>query len=82
MGSCIFFRVLSLMGYYKIIEYSSLYSRSLFIYFIYRRVSVLILTSQFILPPPSFPFGKHKFVFYVCESFSVLEISSFVYMYV
>ena len=29
------------------------------------------------LPSP-FPFGNHKFVFYVCESLSVLQINSFV----
>ena len=31
-----------------------------------------------IYPSPPFPFGNHKFVFYDCDSLSVLEISSFV----
>ena len=31
--------------------------------------------------PSSFPFGNPKFVFYVCESLSVLEISSFVSLF-
>ena len=34
--------------------------------------------SKFILPPVLLPFGKHKFVFYVCESISVLYIYSLV----
>ena len=33
--------------------------------------------SQFI-PLPPFPAGNHKFVFYICDSISVLYISSFV----
>ena len=28
--------------------------------------------SQFIPPPPPVPFGNHKFVFYICDSISVL----------
>ena len=49
-----------------------LYSRSLLvIYFIYCRVYVSIPISQFIFPTP-FPFGNHKFAFYVCGSISVL----------
>ena len=36
-----------------------------------------ILISQFI-PPPTLSPGKHKFVFYICDSTSVLKISSFV----
>ena len=39
----------------------------MFIYFIYRSVSV---NPEFpIYPSPPFPFGNHKFVFYVCESY-------------
>ena len=38
---------------------------------------MLIVNCSFI-PPPAFHFGNHKFVFYVCESVSVLYISSFV----
>ena len=47
-----------------------LYSRSSFIYFIYSSVYLLIPNSQLSLP--AFPFGNHMFVFYVCESISVL----------
>ena len=35
--------------------------------FIYSSVYLLIPNSQFI-PPPPFPFGNHKFVFYVCNT--------------
>ena len=43
--------------------------------------SVCICQSQtpsLSLPLPAVPFGNHKFVFKVCESVSVLQISSFV----
>ena len=30
------------------------------------------------IPPPLFPLGNHKFVFYICDSISVLKIGSFV----
>ena len=33
--------------------------------------------SQFI-PPQPFPLGNRKFVFYICDSISVFQISSFV----
>ena len=32
----------------------------------------LSVTNSYFIPPPHFPFGHHKFVFYVCESISVL----------
>ena len=32
-----------------------------------------------VCPISTFSFGNHKFVFYICESVSVLKISSFVY---
>ena len=57
---------------YKI-EFPVLYSRSLlFIYFPYNNFYVLISNSYFIPHVPTFSFGSHKFVFYVCESFSFL----------
>ena len=34
-------------------------------------------SSQFI-PPPPLPPGNHTFVFHICDSISVLQISSFV----
>ena len=42
---------------------------------------VCINPKLLISPPPPFPIGNHKFVFYVCESLSVLEISSFVSLF-
>ena len=53
----------------------TLYSESvLFISFTHGSMLLLIPYSQFILPTPlaAFPFGNHKFVFYVCESVSIL----------
>ena len=43
----------------------------LFIYFINSSFYLLIPNSYFIPPQHPFSFGKHKFLFYVCESVSV-----------
>ena len=43
---------------------------TLFTYFIYSSLYLLIPNSYFIPPPPPFPFGNPKFVLYVCESIS------------
>ena len=57
---------------------SVLYSRSLLaIYFIYSSVYMSIPTFQ-LIPSPDSPPGSHKFVFYICNSISVLQVSSFV----
>ena len=64
------------------VEFPVLCSRSLLvIYCIYNSVCMSVPNSQFIPPPPHFPFGNHKFVFEVCESISVLWISSFVSLF-
>ena len=55
-----------------------LYSRSLlFISFMHSSMYMLIPHISHILPI-TIPSDKHNFVFYVCESISVLEISSFI----
>ena len=38
----------------------------------------LLIWNSYFIPSLPFPFGNHKFVFYVCEFISVLSISSFV----
>ena len=43
-------------------------------HFIYSSMCVLIPNSSLSFCPP-FPFGNHKFVFYVCESTSIFKIS-------
>ena len=57
----------------SVTEYSSLcWTIGVLVYhFIYSTVYLLISDSSFI-PPLTLPFGKHKIVFYVCESVSVL----------
>ena len=45
---------------------------------LYIVVCICYSQSPNLSPTPPFPFGNWKFVFYVCESVSVLEISSFV----
>ena len=47
-------------------------------FFILYTVYVYVHTKFLIYPSPLFPFGNHKFVFYVYESISVLHIYSFV----
>ena len=42
-----------------------------------RSMHMLIPSPHLFLPPP-FPFGNHKFVFYVCGSIFVFQVSSFV----
>ena len=64
------------------VDFPVLYSRTfqawltIFNYFIYNSVYLLIPNSQFIPPPPTFPLVT-KFVLYVCES-AFLWINSFV----
>ena len=45
-----------------------------------RSMRMLIPSPHLFLPPP-FPFDNHKFVFYVCGSIFVLQISSFVIIF-
>ena len=61
------------------IEYSSLcYTEVLVGYLFYMQQGVCVNPNLLIYPSPTpFPFGNHKFVFYVLESLSVLQISSF-----
>ena len=69
----IFFRFFSIIDYYKILNIvSCAIQQVLVVYpFIFSRVYTVILTFSLILPH-AFPFGNHKFVFYVCEPNSVL----------
>ena len=75
-----FFIFFFFMVYYRILNIVLwLYSRTLlFIYFVYNCLHLLVPNSWFIPLPPHFPIGNCKFVFYFCESVSLLEISSFV----
>ena len=67
----VLFHILFHYGLLQDIEYV-LYSRtSLFIYFIYSNLYLLIPNSLFIPSLPPFSFGNQEFVFYVCESVSV-----------
>ena len=73
----ILFQVLFLYRLLQNIEFPMLYGRFLLVIcYIYSSVYMLIPTSWFILA--HFPFGNHKFVFYVCGSISILYRSSFV----
>ena len=68
----ILFQILFPHGSLQSVKFPGLYSRSLLaIYFIYSSMYVTVPISQFI-PFPAFPLGKHKFVFYICDTFSVL----------
>ena len=64
-------------GYW--IYFPVLYSRTLlFIHPIYNSLQLLTANSHYIPPPLRLPLGNHTSVLYVCESVSVLWISSFV----
>ena len=71
------------MGYYKIVSIvPMLYNNSLLlIYFMFCNLFLFIPSSYSIFSSLPFPFGSLKFVFYVCESVSVLYIDSFVLMF-
>ena len=64
------FQIFSIVSYCRILtRVPVLHSRSL---------CVSVNPKLLIYPFPTFPFGNHKFAFYVCGSISVLYISSFV----
>ena len=81
-----FFKFFSLLDYYKIlsivpcaiqqvlVNYLFYISLSLYMIYIYIYVCVCVCVNPklLIILPPAFPFGNHKFVFYVCGSISVL----------
>ena len=61
----------SVIVYYKILSTVLCAMQDLVVYLFLGSFYLLIL--NLIYPAPSsFPFGNHKFVFYVCESISVL----------
>ena len=63
-------RFFSIIGYYKILcKVPYAIESLLVIYFIHSCVYSLIPNSQFY---PPFPFDNNKFVFYVCQSISIL----------
>ena len=75
----IFFQILFPYMLLQNTEYSVLHSRSLVVIcFIYNTVYLLIPNSSF-MPLPTFPFSKHKFVFYVFDFTSVLYLGFFFY---
>ena len=69
----IFFRFFSLIGYYKILSIVPCAIQwVLVVYLFYIQYCVSINPKFLIYPSPPSPFGNHKFVFYACESISVL----------
>ena len=67
-----FFRFFSIIDYYKILNIVPCATQVFVVYFIYSSMYLLIPNPSFIQPRLPFPFGNPKFVFYVCESISVL----------
>ena len=65
----LFFRLFSLIGYYKILSIVG----PCWLSILYIVVNICSSqTPNLSFSPPPFPFGNHKFVFYVCGSISVL----------
>ena len=79
---CIFFfRFFSLTVYYKILGIVPCAIQQVLVVHLFYIQSCVYIIPQFLIypfPPGPFPFGNHKFVFYVCESLSVLQISPLV----
>ena len=75
----IFFKCFFIIFYYKILNVT-LYAIQwdLVVYLAYIQLFASANPKLLIYPSCPFPFGNHKFVFYVCGSISVLYISSFI----
>ena len=74
-----FLRFFVCIGHNKVLCRVPSASRSLLvIYFIYNSLHMSIPISQFILPQLTFPSDNYKFNFYICNSTSLLWISSIV----
>ena len=69
------FRLLSLIGCYKILNIILHAIQQVLVgYLFYRQQCVSVNRKFLIYSPDLFPSGEHKFVFYVCKSTSVLQI--------
>ena len=73
-----FFQILFHIGYYRILSSVPCAIQQVFInYLFYIQQCIYVNLSLLIYPSSLFP-GNHEFVFYVCDSTSVLQISSLV----
>ena len=75
----LFFRVFSHIGHYRVLSRVPRAIQKVLIvtYIIHSIAYVSIPVSPYPSPLPAFSPGNHKFVFYICDSISVLQISSF-----
>ena len=64
----LFFRLFFRIGYHEILSSVPCPCGCLF----YKEECVSTYPKLLLYPSPTFPFGNHKFVFYVCQSISVL----------
>ena len=65
----ILFQIFTIIGYYKILNIvPCAMQKVLVVYLFYIQQCVYVNPKHPFYPSPSFPFGNHKFVFYVCES--------------
>ena len=80
-----FFRFFSIIGYYKILRTVPCALQQVLVVYLFYIQSCVSVNPKLLIypsPHPPFPFSNHKFVFDVCESLSVLEISLFLCVYV
>ena len=74
-----FFRFFSIIRYYNILSIVPCAIQQVLIsYVFYIQYCVYVNPNLQIYPFPPLNTGKHKFIFYFCNSISVLQISSFV----
>ena len=75
----LFFRFSSQVGHYRVLSRVPCAIQQVLIsYIFYIQQCVCVNTNLLIYPSPSLHPGNHKFIFYICNSISVLQISSFV----
>ena len=78
-----FFRLFSIIGYHKILSRVPCIIQQVLVVYLFYIQQCLYVNPKLLIylplqPCSAIPFGNHKFDFYVCESISVLYISSFV----
>ena len=74
-----FFRFFSRLGYYRVLNRVSYAIQQVLIINSHLFHTCVFVDSNFpIYPSPLFHFGSHKFLFSICDSISVLQISPFV----
>ena len=73
-----FFRFFSIIGYYKILNIVPCAMQQDLVIYLFHIQQFVSVNPKLLIYPSLLNFGNHTFVFYVCGSVSVLQISSYV----